>query len=41
MNDAHCRGAWDKGFTDIMRITIEFPNYQIISYTYTKIYIKV
>ncbi len=31
MNDALCRGAWDKGCTDIMYMNIENPNYQIIS----------
>ena len=31
MNDALCRGAWDKGCTDIMYMTIEYPNYLIIS----------
>ena len=30
MNDALCRGAWDKGCTDIMYMTIEYPNYPII-----------
>ncbi len=31
MNDTRCRGAWDKGCTDIMYMTIEYPNYPIIS----------
>ena len=31
MNDALCRGAWDKGCTDIMYMIIEYPNYPIIS----------
>ncbi len=31
MNDALCRGAWDKGCTDMMYMTIEYPNYPIIS----------
>ncbi len=31
MNDALCRGAWDKGCTDIMYMTIEYPNNSIIS----------
>ena len=31
MNDALHRGAWDKGCTDIMYLTIEYPNYPIIS----------
>ena len=26
MNDALRRGAWDKGCTDIMYVTIEYPN---------------
>ena len=26
MIDAHCRGAWDKGSTDIMHVTIKYPN---------------
>ncbi len=29
MNDALCRGALDKGCTDIMYMTIEYPNYQL------------
>ena len=32
MNDASCREAWDKGCTDIMYMTIEYPNYPIISF---------
>ena len=35
MNDTLCRGAWDKGCTDIMYMTIEYPNYPII-YLLTK-----
>ncbi len=31
MNDTFCRGAWDNGCTDIMYMTIEYPNYPIIS----------
>ena len=31
MNVALCRGAWDKGRTDIMYMTIVYPNYPIIS----------
>ncbi len=31
MNDTLCRGAWDKGCTDIMYMIIEYPNYPIIS----------
>ena len=31
MNDALRRRAWDKGCTDIMYLTIEYPNYPIIS----------
>ena len=31
MNDALCRGAWDKGRTDIMYMTIEYLNYPIIT----------
>ncbi len=31
MNDALCRGAWVKGCTDIIYMTIEYPNYPIIS----------
>ena len=30
MKNALCRGAWDKGRTDIMDLTIEYPNYSII-----------
>ena len=26
MNDALQRGAWDKGSTDIMYVTIDYPN---------------
>ena len=31
MNDALCRGAWDKGCTDIMYMTTDYPKYPIIS----------
>ena len=31
MNDALCRGAWDKGCTDVMYMALEYPNYPIIS----------
>ena len=31
MNDTLCRGAWDKGCTDIMYMIIEYQNYPIIS----------
>ena len=31
MNDALRRGAWDKGCTDIMYVTIKYPNHLIIS----------
>ena len=31
MNDTLCRGAWDRGCTDIMYMIIEHPIYPIIS----------
>ncbi len=30
-NAALCRVAWDKGWTNIINMTIEYPNYSIIS----------
>ncbi len=35
MNEAFCRGAWDKCCTDIMYITIEYPNYPILTQSRT------
>ncbi len=32
MNDGLCRGAWDKGCTDIMYMIIGYRNYPIISF---------
>ena len=40
MNDAHLKLAWDKGSTDIMYVSIEYPsllNNQAISITYVDI----
>ena len=31
MNEALCRGAWDKGCTDIMYMIVKYPIYPIIS----------